>query len=80
MLVTNIQISPGDFVKFNFWSSYLAPSSVVNEKGQIDWFEIFPGDRGMVISVNTNNEMVTVIFSRIEKILNIHIHQLKIEQ
>lgn len=80
MLVSNNQISPGNFVKFNFWSSYLAPSSIVNDKGIIEWYEIFPGDRGMVISVDANNEIVTVIFSRIEKILNIHINQLKVEQ
>jgi hypothetical protein len=81
------KIFPGDLVKFNFWSSYLAPSVSPDETGNIRWYEIFPGDRGLVVQINqpshegdNANNMVTVIFARIEKVLKVHVDQLKIDE
>lgn len=81
------QILPGDLVKFNFWSSYLAPAASPDETGNIRWYEIFPGDRGLVVQINQSSHdkdeernMVTIVFARIEKVLKVHIDQLKIDE
>lgn len=73
---------PGDFVKFNFWSSYLAPTSGPDENGHINWHELFPGDQGLVIYVSENlgtsgDDTVTVMFSRVGKVLKVHVDQLR---
>jgi len=81
--IVSSKFYPGDLVRFNFWSSYLAPTAGPDENGLINWYELFPGDRGIVIYVcekDSNvecDDTVTVVFSRVEKILKVHINQLK---
>lgn len=76
-------LRPGDLVKFNFWSSYLAPSATQNEDGNTNWYEIIPGDAGIVLQVEPTIQeidyIVIVLFARTGKILKVHANQLKLQ-
>lgn len=69
-----MKFSTGDMTKFNWWTSYKAPSLEFDFSGYSVWYEIFPGDTGIVIVDETDEEsdFVIVLFSRINKILKIH--------
>lgn len=74
------QIKPGDLVTFNFWSTYLAQCAVKKENGRTDWVELLPGDQGLVVWVESNyniDDIVVVMFSRPNKLLRVHVNQLK---
>jgi len=66
----------GQLVKFSWWSSYKAPSMFEDNAGHSTWYEIFPGDSGIVIQDQQSNQLdldfIIVLFSRINKILKIH--------
>lgn len=78
------KIRPGDLVRFQFWSTYLAPGAVVDERGNAKWYELFPGDRGLVVAIDhgvtashAENDIVIVMFARHNRLLRIHINQLE---
>lgn len=80
----NTAIAPGDFVVFKFWSTYLAKLATQTQSGQSPWFELWPGDRGLVIHVGSDvsssissDDTVSVIFSRVGRMLRVHINQLE---
>lgn len=68
-------MSPGTLVKFTHWTSYTAPAeSLVDEEGRSIWFEVLPGDVGVVIKDERNEiiDQVVVLFSRFNVLLKIH--------
>lgn len=76
-------LKPGSLVKFSWWSNYRAPSAVPNEHGGRDWFEIEQDDHGVVVAADTetsssyDEDSVTVLFTRINKIVHIHASMLE---
>lgn len=79
----HLAIRPGDLVVFKFWSTYLAQLATNNQNNNT-WYELWPGDRGLVIQVGSNvssslskDDTVSVIFSRVGRMLRVHINQLE---
>lgn len=77
-------IRPGDLVVFKFWSTYLAQLATSQNQNNNTWHELWPGDRGLVIHVGSDvsssmskDDTVSVIFSRVGRMLRVHINQLE---
>lgn len=68
-------IVPGDAVKFVFWSKYLAPSAWHDEHGHKHWFELHPGDVGIVVA--SDAETYAIIFSGINQLVRLRAGQLE---
>jgi len=64
-------LSIGTLVVFTWWSSYRAPSAVVNELGHVTWHEIKPGDKGVVVG-HENDENLIVLFSSVDSLLRVN--------
>lgn len=64
-------LSIGTLVVFTWWSSYRAPSAVVNELGHATWHEIKPGDKGVVVG-HENDENLIVLFSSVDSLLRVN--------
>jgi hypothetical protein len=64
----------GSMVRFSWWSSYKAPSDVLNASGHSIWYEIFPGDIGIVITDDrtATEDQLVVLFARTNLLLKIH--------
>lgn len=84
MLIKDQRIRPGDLVRFDFWSTYLAPTPKPDINGHVNWYELSPGDQGLVVGINhevtsskSGDDTVTVMFSRHNKLLKVHINQLR---
>ena len=67
------EFKPGLLVAFDWWSHYKAPAATRDENGNIEWFEIFPDDTGMVVQSVPNNHgnvfEYIVLFSRLDKLI-----------
>jgi len=77
-------VRPGDLVRFNFWTSYLAPGASEDTLGHVTWHELFPGDSGLVVHVesqvsasNGQDDTVIVMFSRTNHLLRVRLNQLE---
>lgn len=82
--MSHTKIRPGDMVEFNFWAPYLAASVLLDEHGRTTWHEVEPRDRGLVVALDLNEDAnshrhntATVMFARIEKLVQVHLTQLK---
>lgn len=65
----------GSFVKFTWWSNYIAPSAFENDTGHHTWHEIHPGMTGVILSAcdqSTPGEFYVVLFSGIDVPLKLH--------
>jgi hypothetical protein len=63
-------ITVGSLVKFVWWSSYRAPSVVVDDKGHTSWHEVHPGDTGVVLCASEEDNVV-VLFSHVDSLLRV---------
>lgn len=77
-----MRIHPGDLVEFTFWSTYLA-ADAFSEHANTRWIELIPGDRGLVVATDPGEDedgeaIMTVMWSRVDKLLRVRESQLKI--
>jgi len=74
--IVTFMIPPGTLVEFFWWTDYKAPSLNHDEYGHTIWIIIKPGDRGIILS-NQDNENVIVFISGIS--LHIMLHESMLE-
>ena len=71
-----LTFTPGDRVCFTFWSSYKAKQ--VSRSTTHAWYELFPGDEGIIIAVDDQMLMLIVLFTRVKKLLHVHSSQVTV--
>lgn len=71
-------IPVGSLVKFAWWSDYRAPSVNPDASRHVTWHEVSPGDTGIVLHEDEDENYCCVLFTRYEKLLRIHVSMLEV--
>lgn len=64
-------LTTGTLVKFSWWSNYKAPSYDSDDGGHSMWYELIPGDTGIIVS-SVDDDSVVVFFTRVSALLRVH--------